>query len=83
MQWTLTHMSGQKRLFYYQLKKESVFPKICFIWRWSNALYVYAMSYYLLESNRQMEYKKLKRSEDLTPTNPIELWINAMAIKTF
>lgn len=48
LDWTLAHMQSPRGYFYYQLKP-GVSSKISYM-RWSNAFMLYALSYYLLES---------------------------------
>lgn len=50
MNWTIRNMQNKKGYFYYQLKK-GVSSKISYM-RWSNAFMFYAMSYYLLNTNK-------------------------------
>lgn len=53
MRWTIKHMQDKKGYFYYQLKK-GISSKIPYM-RWSNAFMMYAMSYYILNSNLNNE----------------------------
>ncbi len=50
MDWTIKNMQDKKGYFYYQLKK-GISSKISYM-RWSNAFMFCAMSYYLLETNK-------------------------------
>jgi hypothetical protein len=53
MHWTIEHMQDKKGFFYYQLKK-GISSRIPYM-RWSNAFMMYAMSYYMLNSNLNNE----------------------------
>ena len=48
LDWTLAHMQSRRGYFYYQLKP-GVSSKISYM-RWSNAFMLYALSYYLLDT---------------------------------
>ena len=50
MDWTIKNMQDKKGYFYYQLK-QGISSKISYM-RWSNAFMFCAMSYYLLEINK-------------------------------